>query len=110
MLNGIDLDDPQQNPAYGHWDPYAIVAFVMSLCLPVPLISAIMGGIAMYRTRTFHMKGFGLALAAVIINVIYSLLALWMLMSGMTAGDLFQQMTQSVVPSPSDSDGGNLTA
>lgn len=94
--NGIDLDDPRQNPLYGHWDPYAIIAFVLSLLfLTVPVLPAVMGGMAMWRTRTFRMKGFGLGLAAVIINVIATLAVLWLTFSGMSPGDLVGQMTGS---------------
>ncbi|KFI40226.1 hypothetical protein BACT_0928 [Bifidobacterium actinocoloniiforme DSM 22766] len=98
FLNGIDLDDPSQNPAYGHWDPYAVIAFIMALFLPVPLLSALMGGIAIYRTRTFRMKGFGLAVAAVVINLIYTCLVAWMALSGMSADAFYQQMMQSLMP------------
>ncbi|RBP99975.1 hypothetical protein [Bifidobacterium xylocopae] len=105
LFNGIDLDDPEQNPAYGHWDPYAVIAFVMALFLPVPLISAIMGAIAIYRTRTFHMKGFGLAVAAVVINLIYTALVVWLAMSGMTADDFYRQMMQAMVPGQGDGGG-----
>lgn len=106
VVNGIDLDDPAQNPSYGHWDPYAVISFVMALFLPVPLLSAILGGISIYRTRVLHMKGFGLALAAIILNVLYTIGWLWMAVSGVSVDDLTRQMLQSAIPSlPGDSGG-----
>ena len=44
-------NDPSQNPLYGHWDSYAIISFVFALFLPVPVIPAVMGAIAMWRTK-----------------------------------------------------------
>ncbi|OZG50078.1 hypothetical protein [Bombiscardovia coagulans] len=110
MMNGINLDDPRQNPAYGRWDPCAIIAFITTLCLPIPFIPALMGAIAMYRTKTFHMKGFGLALAAVIINLLYSFFVVWMSISGFSVNDVYQQMMQSMVPAPDESGGDQITA
>ena len=90
---GVDLDDPRQNPLYGHWDPYAIIAFVVSLLFSnMPILPAVIGILAMWRTKTFRMKGFGLALAAVIINVVTSLLVLWAMYNGMSLTDLVLQM------------------
>lgn len=91
-FNGIDMDDPRQNPLYGHWDFYAIIALVFALLMPVPVLPAIIGGVAMWRTRNFRMRGHGLALAAVIINVIYTLGVLWMMLNGLSALDLYQQL------------------
>lgn len=106
VTDGTDPDDPAQNPSYGHWDPYAIIAFIMAIFLPVPLLSAVLGGISIYRTRMLHMKGYGLALAAVVINVLYTLAWLWMITSGVSMDDLTRQMLQSAVPSlPGDSGG-----
>ncbi|BDR54876.1 hypothetical protein KIMH_09870 [Bombiscardovia apis] len=109
IINGIDLDDPQQNPAYGHWDPYAVLSLIMAICFPIPLISAFMGAIAIHRTRTFHMKGFGLAVAAVVINLLYSLMILWMAMSGISVDDLYQQMMQ-VMPNTGGTGGDQISA
>lgn len=90
---GVDLDDPRQNPLYGHWDAYAILSFVFAILFAtMPILPAVMGGLAMWRTKTFRMKGFGLALAAVIINVITSLLMLWAASKGMGLEDLILQM------------------
>lgn len=90
---GIDLDDPRQNPLYGHWDPYAVIAFVVALLFSnMPILPAVIGALAMWRTRTFHMKGFGLALAAVIVNVLTSLVVLWAAYNGMSLTDMALQL------------------
>ena len=57
---------------------------VLALFFPVPMLSALMGAVAMWRTRTFHMKGFGLAVAAVVINVLYTIAVIWMAFNAMT--------------------------
>lgn len=97
FYNGINLDDPSQNPLYGHWDSYAIIAFVLALFFPVPVLSALMGGVAMWRTRTFHMKGFGLAVAAVIINILYTIAVIWMALNGVDASTLYQEALQQLM-------------
>ncbi|MBT1174908.1 hypothetical protein JS530_05225 [Bifidobacterium sp. LC6] len=95
--NGIDLNDPNQNPLYGHWDSYAIISFILAVFFPVPVLSALMGGVAMWRTRTFHMKGFGLAVAAVVLNVLYTLAVLWMMVNGYDATTLYQEALQQLM-------------
>lgn len=108
--NGINLDDPNQNPLYGHWDSYAIIAFLLAVFFPVPVLSALMGGVAMWRTRTFHMKGFGLALAAVIINVLYTLAVLWMMLNGYDAMTLYQEALQQLTGGGSGSSSDSISA
>ena len=94
--HGIDLNDPNQNPLYGHWDSYAIISFILALFFPVPVLSALMGAVAMWRTRTFHMKGFGLAVAAVVINVLYTIAVIWMAFNGYDAMSLYQEALQQL--------------
>ena len=94
--HGIDLNDPNQNPLYGHWDSYAIISFILALFFPVPVLSALMGAVAMWRTRTFHMKGFGLAVAAVVINVLYTIAVIWMAFNGYDAMGLYQEALQQL--------------
>ena len=94
--HGIDLNDPNQNPLYGHWDSYAIISFILALFFPVPVLSALMGAVAMLRTRTFHMKGFGLAVAAVVINVLYTIAVIWMAFNGYDAMSLYQEALQQL--------------
>lgn len=69
-FNGIDLNDPQQNPIYGHWDFYAIFSFIFALVSSFPVLPALIGCLAIWRTRRFHTRGRGLAIAAVVINVL----------------------------------------
>ncbi|WP_125963416.1 hypothetical protein [Bifidobacterium dolichotidis] len=102
IINGIDLDDPQQNPAYGHWDPASIISFILALVFPCPILPAILGGMSMWRTKVFHMKGFGLAVAAVIINVLYSISFFYLMAHGISMNDLANQM-QSVLQTATDS-------
>lgn len=108
--NGIDLNDPNQNPLYGHWDSYAILSFILAVFFPVPVLSALMGAVAMWRTRTFHMKGFGLALAAVIINVFYTLAVIWMALNGYDAMSLYQDVLQQFTGGNSGSSDGSISA
>ena len=105
FYNGVNLDDPSQNPLYGHWDSYAIIAFVLALFFPVPVLSAFMGVVAMWRTRTFHMKGFGLAVAAVVINVLYTIAVIWMAMNGVDASTLYQEALQQLMGNGSGGSG-----
>ena len=86
-LPNLDLNDPRQNPAYGHWDAYAIMSLVLAVLMPVPVLPALVGAISMWRTKKLHMKGYGLALAAVIINVLYTLAVIWLAMHGLSVAD-----------------------
>ncbi|PLS31236.1 hypothetical protein Uis1B_0980 [Bifidobacterium margollesii] len=79
---GIDLEDPNQNPLYGRWDPAAIISFVMAL-LSVPIVPLLLGGLSVYRTRLFRMKGRGLAIAAVIISLLTTALSVYLMATGM---------------------------
>lgn len=88
----LNPDDPAQNPFYGHWDSYAIVAFVCSLVFSVPVLPAVIGGLSLVRTKRLHMKGRGLAIAAIIINVLTTLLQAYMLVRGINVNDLYSQM------------------
>lgn len=108
LYHGIDLDDPSQNPLFGHWDVYAVVAFIFSLS-SIPLLPAIMGAVSMWRTRTFRMKGFGLALAAVILNVLVTVMDVWMLTKGISMNDMMQWLqTESTMDGGQGS--GSLSA
>ena len=95
-LPNLDLNDPRQNPAYGHWDAYAIMSFVFAVLMPVPALPALVGAISMWRTKKLHMKGHGLALAAVIINVLYTLAVIWLAMHGLSVADLYNEALQNM--------------
>ena len=89
---GIDVNDPNQNPLYGRWDSYAVIAFIFALVFTVPVLPAVMGGISVWRTGMFHMKGRGLAIAAIDINVLTTIVQIWMWVNGMDITDLTNQM------------------
>ena len=95
-LSNLDLNDPRQNPAYGHWDAYAIMSLVFAVLMPVPVLPALVGAISMWRTKKLHMKGHGLALAAVIINVLYTLAVIWLAMHGLSVADLYNEALQNM--------------
>lgn len=97
MRGNIDLNDPNQNPLYGHWDSYAILSLVFTILLPVPVVPALMGGVAMWRTKTFHMKGFWLGVAALVINVLYTIGVIWMAVHGISSTELYDQLLQHML-------------
>lgn len=108
MINGIDVNDPRSNPLYGRWDASAIIAFVLAV-FSVPVLPAIMGIISIWRTRTLHMKGMGLAVAAVVLNVLTTVLDVWMMLHGVTTADLYQWMS-SQLSDVSGSSGAGISA
>lgn len=108
LLNGIDLNDPQQNPMYGHWDSYAIIALVFSF-FNIPVLPAIMGASAMWRTRTFHMKGFWIALIAVILNVLTTLVDFYLITHGISTSELTQWLAGQMGSSNSGSSGDSIS-
>ncbi|MEE0653842.1 hypothetical protein [uncultured Bifidobacterium sp.] len=91
-VQGIDLDDPNQNVYYGRWDTSSIIAFVLSILLPVPFLPALLGSFGMYRTKLMRMKGFGFALAAVIINIVYSIAVIWMMINGVSTQEMLNDV------------------
>ncbi len=112
QLQPINLDDPNQNPLYGRWDPYAIVAFVCSVIYPLPVFPALIGGLSIRRTKTFHMKGRGLAIAAVIINILTTILQIWVWVNGVSVFDLYSQLYNSMYGGSggSSTDSGTFSA
>lgn len=89
--HGIDLNDPRSNPLYGRWDTSAIVSFVFAL-FGLPILPAILGAVSIWRSRKFHMKGRGFAIAAVVIDVIITVVWAWMLINGVTSADVYQML------------------
>ena len=53
-----------------------------------------MGAIAMWRTKKLHMKGYALGVAALIINVLYTIGVVWMAFHGVSTSDLYNQLLQ----------------
>lgn len=109
MYPTIDPNDPHQNPLYGRWDPYSIVSFVLAIFFPFPFMPAVMGAISVYRTRLFHMKGKGLAIAAIVINILYSALIIWMWANHIDANQLYQDI-YNWAETASGTSGSSLTA
>ncbi|KAB7790930.1 DUF4190 domain-containing protein [Bifidobacterium leontopitheci] len=106
-FHGINLDDPQQNPIYGHWDFYAIFAFVFSILFAMPVLPALIGGLAIWRTRRFHTKGVGLAIAAVVINVLSTITVVWLMMHGISADEFYQMMMNMIQSGGTGGTGGS---
>lgn len=91
MLNRVNYDDPNQNPFYGHWDPYAFVAIVLFI---LPLVSLIFGAMSIWRCKKFHMKGRVLAIIAVVFAAANIALSIWMMLHGIDANTLYQMTLQ----------------
>lgn len=103
-IYGVDVNDPNQNPLYGHWDSYAIIAFVFAMIFSVPLLPAIMGAASLWRIRTFHMKGRGFAIAAIIVNLLTTAVQVWMVMNGVSVLDLYSDLYNMYVGGSGSSD------
>ncbi|MEE1297090.1 MAG: DUF4190 domain-containing protein [Bifidobacterium sp.] len=95
-INGIDMEDPHQNPLCGHWDAWSVISFLLALFMPVPVLPALMGWMSMRRTKTMRMKGYGLAVAAVVINVLYTIAFIIMTINGVDANTLMNDMLQEM--------------
>ena len=103
----IDPNDPQQNPYYGRWDAMAVVAFVTSFF--IPLLPVFLGIGAMRRTKVLHMKGRGLAIAAVVISVAQLVIDFLLMLFGINTTDLLMQQ-MGYVPSGGSGSGGGVDA
>ena len=57
-----------------------------------------------------RMKGYGLALAAVIINVLYTIAFVWLMINGVSMDDVMNQMLQSLNSSTSGGSGDSVQA
>lgn len=110
MRSNVNLNDPNQNPLYGRWDTYAILALVFALLLPVPVVPTVMGAMAMWRTKTFHMRGFWLGVAALVINILYTIGLFWMMMHGISTSDLYYQLLQDMMGGMSGSGSDTISA
>ncbi len=96
-INGVPMqrinpDDPRSNPLYGHWDPNAILGFIISLFMTFPIFGVFLGVISMRRTKRFHMKGYGLAVAAVVLGTIMCVIQIWMWATGTSLTDVLTMM------------------
>ncbi|WP_314688226.1 hypothetical protein [uncultured Bifidobacterium sp.] len=106
MFHGVDLADPGQNPLYGRWDSYAVLALVFAF-VGVPVLPAVMGGISLWRTRRFHMRGFGLAVAAIVVSLLITAVDVWMVKNGISIDMLIQWATGQ---SSSGTSGSSISA
>ncbi|WEV73351.1 hypothetical protein OZX74_05205 [Bifidobacterium sp. ESL0798] len=91
MHNGVDMNDPVQNPYLGHWDPMAIASVIL-LFLPITFLPAITGALSMWRTRKYHMKGFWVATVCMVLGVIATVFEFWLIYKGININDLSQQL------------------
>jgi hypothetical protein len=66
----INPDDPNQNPLYNHWDWISIVAFILSLSWTFVFLSLPMAFIGYNRCKNLHMRGKGLAIAAIVLSIV----------------------------------------
>jgi hypothetical protein len=108
IRNGVDMNDPYQNPLKGRWDSIAIIAFVLAF-LGGPVFPLVLGVISLNRTQKFHMKGRGLAWAAIIIGLIVLLVEFWMMSKGYNPMDYLQQLMDSASGGSGDG-GGSVSA
>lgn len=105
--NGVDMNDPIQNPLKGHWDPMAIVSIIL-LFLPIVFLPIVTGAISMWRTKKYHMKGFWAAAVCVALGVVTTLFQIWLLTKGISADDLMQQLLNQYSPSGTGNGGDSL--
>lgn len=107
IRNGIDMNDPIQNPLKGRWDPMAIVSIIL-LFFPLTFLPIITGVISMWRIKKYHMKGFWAAAMCVVLGVIATLFQIWLLAKGINVNDLMEQMLNQYAPSGTDNGGDGL--
>lgn len=103
MRDGIDMNDPNQNPLKGHWDPFAIVSVIL-LFLPITFLPVITGAVSMWRTKKYHMKGFWVAAICTVLGVVATVFELWLVSKGINVSDFTQQLQNQYAPG---SGGGN---
>lgn len=113
-----DPDDPRFPRQGQQWDPLAIAAIVMTFFMPI--FGLVFGLISMRRTRVFHLRGHGLAVASVVLSILSFVLTMWLMQSGYF-DPLFQSLTgdggqgsgpgassgAGGTPSPTDSGSGS---
>ena len=57
------------------WNPLAIVSFVVTFILPP--VAIVLGAVALSQTRRTGQRGHDLALAAIIVSVIFIAIGVW---------------------------------
>ncbi|MEE1324952.1 MAG: hypothetical protein U0K19_05160 [Bifidobacteriaceae bacterium] len=83
--------DPQQNPYYGRWDGFAIIAFVASI-FGLWFISVPLAIFSLSRVKHMHMRGKGLAIASLVIIAVLLIGSFVLTMTGQS-----QQLTNSLI-------------
>lgn len=106
IRNGVDMNDPVQNPLKGHWDSMAILSVIL-LFLPITFLPAITGAVSMWRTKKYHMKGFWVATVCMVLGVIATLFELWLFSKGISVNDLSQQLLNQYGSGSGGSSGSN---
>ena len=71
------------------------------------VLPALIGCLAIWRTRRFHTRGRGLAIAAVVINVLTTIIVIWMTMHGISMDDMYQAMLNMLAPGMGGSGSGD---
>lgn len=109
-----NLDDPAQNPFYGKWDLMAVAAMVCAWLLPPA--GVLLALFSMRRTRMLHMRGRALAIAALVIAILGTIVDVlvsiygigWYVnwLSGVTGVDV-SQMLESMGIDPGTVGGGS---
>lgn len=102
----VDPSDPSRNPLYGQWDVFGPTSLVLAL-LGLPILPTVMGLLCMWRTRRFHMRGFGWGLAAVIVNVLTLVVDIWLVRQGVTADQLWSMVMGGTMPGSGSGSGSD---
>lgn len=97
---------PAAEPYLRALDFYAIFSFIFALVSSFPVLPALIGCLAIWRTRRFHTRGRGLAIAAVVINVLTTIIVIWMTMHGISMDDMYQAMLNMLAPGTGGSGSG----
>lgn len=82
-------------------------SFIFALVSSFPVLPALIGCLAIWRTRRFHTRGRGLAIAAVVINVLTTIIVIWMTMHGISMDDMYQAMLNMLAPGTGGSGSGD---
>lgn len=80
---------PVRIPGYG----FAIAALVLGCCAPfffwlygvVPVLAIVFGGVSMSQSKKFGYKPSGMAVAGLVLGIIFSVIALWFWAAILTA-------------------------
>ena len=91
----INTSDPRQNPYYGKVDGLSVIAFVASI-LGIWLVGLPLGIFSLIRVKQLHMRGKGLAIAAIVISCLYIVLDIVLFFMGITDQQIISWLTQKL--------------